>query len=162
MGLSLSVFAVSIGRENNAAGPIGNQKIILPSSSVVRGSPSGTDVFPSRLTAPRDESVALKTLIEEARKTYGKKEAGKTEGLLWVDRKGKKFVVTLGAIHGLKLGEELVIYDGQEKLGQMKTRAVFDVISYAQPMSVSDIFRKDYYRVVLKTAIEELTIPSLK
>jgi len=102
-------------------------------------------------TTDKEEVISLDSLIEAATTAYGEEERAKKEGYLWIDKKSAKYIITLGGINGLKVGTSLGLYDGQDKIGQVKVEMPFDVISYVQLVDVTqDTLQKDYYRVLIE------------
>ena len=101
--------------------------------------------------AEAQKTIHLKSIVNEAEEVYGEEEKMRKEGLLWVDRKSSRFIVTLGALNGVNKGSYLTIYDGDKKVGQAKVESAFDVISYVSPLEKSlNLSTKDYYRVVVE------------
>ncbi|MCK5633230.1 hypothetical protein KAH94_05740 [bacterium] len=92
--------------------------------------------------------INLNALVRESKAVYSESEKNRKEGILWVDRKTQKLVVTLGAVHGLALESHLTVYDGNFELGQVKVDVLFDVISYVQPEDFLDLSERDYYRII--------------
>jgi hypothetical protein len=77
-------------------------------------------------------------------------DQSRKDGFLWIDRKTSRWVVTLGAIHGLKADSLLAVYQGDKVIGQVKVTRAFDVISYVQPMDSPKFEQSDYFRVVIQ------------
>ncbi|MDO8581027.1 MAG: hypothetical protein Q7S13_06065 [Candidatus Omnitrophota bacterium] len=77
-------------------------------------------------------------------------DQSRKDGFLWIDRKTSRWVVTLGAIHGLKANSLLAVYQGDKVIGQVKVTRAFDVISYVQPMDGPKFEQSDYFRVVIQ------------
>jgi len=98
-----------------------------------------------------EESLSLKSLVEEAKTKYTEREQNEVEGSLWVDRNTDKFIISLGAINGLRPGDELAVYDDDKHLGHIVITTAFDVISFVSPVETTiDLTKKDYYRVLIK------------
>ena len=98
-----------------------------------------------------DKSISVKALVREAEAVYDDKEKSRREGLLWVDRKTGRFMVTLGAMHGLKIGSNLSVYVGSSSIGQVKVDSLFDVISFVSPIKKSlDLSKQNYYKIVIE------------
>src|SRR3989338_5823419 len=94
-------------------------------------------------------AMKLKGLVKKAEAVYGSAEKARKEGSLWLDRRSNNFIITLGALHGLRQGSELSIYDGSNKIDTASVETPFDVISYVKPVKNSpDSFTGGYYRVV--------------
>ena len=94
------------------------------------------------------DSIKLSTLVNTANSIYDDKERARREGVLWIDRKNKTYVVTLGAIHGLTTGSTLNIYDGDKKIGTLRVDTPYDVISFTAPVKPLDnVSDKNYFRV---------------
>ena len=93
----------------------------------------------------------LNKLVDEAKAVYGEGEQNRKEGFLWIDRKESKWVVTLGALNGVKPGSVLSIYNGNQKVGQVAVDDLFDVISYVHPLEKGpEQFTSDYYRAAIE------------
>lgn len=97
------------------------------------------------------EAISLKAVLKQSEEIYTPEEKNKSEGLLWVDRKLEKFVVTLGAINGLSEGSVLSVYEDNKKLGEVKVKTMLDTISYVEPQEELKPFLKgDYYQVKIE------------
>ena len=97
------------------------------------------------------KSVRLESVLRAANQSVDPKEKDRREGYLWVDRQGKSWIVTLGALNGVSVGSRLAVYDGENKIGKIKVQTLLDVISYVQPEDDSvKALKDDYYRVVLE------------
>ena len=95
--------------------------------------------------------ISLKNIVKESESLYGQSEKNRKEGYLWIDQKSSQYVVTLGAVNGLKPGSRLSVYDGDTKIGQVMVDTPFDVISYVQPVNnLQSSLTSDYYRVVIE------------
>ena len=55
--------------------------------------------------------------------------------------------MTLGAINGLSQGSILSVYDGNNKVGEVKVEVALDSISYVMPDEPSAVLNNDYYEV---------------
>ena len=98
-----------------------------------------------------EENISLKALVKEADSVYGDAEKSRKEGLLWVDRKTARIMVTLGAVHGLSRGSILSVYEGSTKIGQVKVDTAFDVISFVSLGDNSvDLSKHNYYKIVIE------------
>ena len=78
------------------------------------------------------DTIKIETIVAQSQKMYGQDENSRKEGLLWVDRKTKMYIVTLGALNGLKSGSSLTVYDGENKIGEATVDMPLDVISYVE------------------------------
>lgn len=98
-----------------------------------------------------DDSVTLESLSQASRDFYDETELNRREGTLWVDDKSAKFVVTLGAVHGVLPGSRLSVYHKGQRIGYVAVSFSFDVISYVHPAQdfLFDINDK-YLRVVIE------------
>ena len=102
--------------------------------------------------------VRLEDLLKKAEAIYGASEKGRRQGLLWVDRQTKSFIITLGALNGLHPGSHLGIYDGAKKIDTAQVEIPLDVISYVKPVKTSlNHFENNYYRVMI-----EEDVPAVK
>lgn len=97
------------------------------------------------------EPMKLEALLRKAGDVYEPAEKNRKEGSLWLDRRSNNFIVTLGALHGLRQGSQLSIYDGSQKMDTASVEVTFDVIAYVKPQKISpDSFTGTYYRVVIE------------
>ncbi len=97
------------------------------------------------------DSIKVDKLVAQAQKEYDPKELNRKEGILWVDRQSQTFLVTLGALHGLKPGSSLTIYDNESKVGIVTVDTPLDVVSYVWPLEKDkDKFASNYYRAVIE------------
>ena len=91
----------------------------------------------------------LGALVKKSRTVHGKSEQERREGFLWIDRKSSKFIVTLGASHGLLTGDSLNVYEDDKKIGEVKINVPFDVISYVEPQGeFGNHLTEEYYSVI--------------
>ena len=98
------------------------------------------------------DTIALDDFLVKAHTIYGPEERRRTEGVLWIDRKGSAYVITLGAVHGLQRGSTLNIFDGSARMGQVAIETPLDIISYVTPVGMSaNDFSNDYYRVEIRS-----------
>ncbi|MCD4781091.1 MAG: hypothetical protein K8S27_11175 [Candidatus Omnitrophica bacterium] len=98
-----------------------------------------------------DKMIAVANSVKTSKKVYDETEKARKEGLMWVDREESKYFVTLGAIHGLKVGDFLTVYDGSQRVGRVEVESVFDVISYVLPFKNTDNFyQKNYYQIFIE------------
>lgn len=96
-------------------------------------------------------AMKLEGLVKKSEAVYGEAEKARKEGSLWLDRRSNNFIATLGALHGLRRGSELSIYDGSNKIDTASVEIPFDVISYVKPVKSSpDSLTGGYYRVVIE------------
>ena len=97
----------------------------------------------------QEGTIRLESLVKRAEAVYDKSEKSRQEGFLWIDRESSRFVVTLGAVHGIMPGNYLTVYEEGKKIAQVAVDTCFDVISYVHPIEKSsDFFNKDYYLVI--------------
>lgn len=97
------------------------------------------------------ESISLQTVLKEAQTVYPPEEKNKMEGLLWVDKKSDKLIVTLGALNGLSEGRLLSVYEDSQKIGEVKVKTALDSISYVEVQGQLKTFLKgDYYQVKIE------------
>jgi len=97
------------------------------------------------------DSIKLSKIVEVANTVYDEKERSRRVGVLWVDRKNKTYVVTLGAIHGLTVGSALSVYEGDKKIGMVSVDILYDVISFTIPVKPwDDLSSKSYFRAVIE------------
>ncbi len=93
------------------------------------------------------ETINLKTVLKQSQEIYSLEERDNRQGLMWVDRKTSKFIVTLGAMNGLSKGSMLSVYDGNNKVGEVEVEVALDSISYVRPDEPSAVLNNDYYEV---------------
>ncbi len=80
-----------------------------------------------------------------------KEERHRKEGVLWIDQQASQYIITLGAVNEISLGDYLTIFDGKQKIGQVKVIELFDTISYVQPLEKKKkSMKKKYYRVIVE------------
>lgn len=92
--------------------------------------------------------IGMDALTDYSKDLYGSDEKNRREGTLWVDREGKKLVINLGALNGLKPQDRLTVYDHDQNIGRVQAENVFDVISYVEIKEpLNEAMEKDYYRV---------------
>ena len=82
----------------------------------------------------RGPQVTLEKLVDKASGNYSQQEREQKEGLLWIDRDAKTYMVTLGALNGLKKGSQLSIYQGEKQVDVVTVQSVYDVIAYVKPL----------------------------
>ena len=96
-------------------------------------------------------TINLQHLVQRAEQVYSEEERNRKEGLLWMDPETSLYIVTLGALHGLKRGAYLGVYKGDERLGQVMVDSPMDVISYVRPVDQSlQELNDNYFRVVIE------------
>ena len=112
---------------------------------------SSRELKPADASLTKREPINIDDFLAKAESIYGKAELDRKEGVLWVDRKGGQFMVSLGAVNGLKAGSRLGIYDGDNKIGDVIVQDPFDLVAYVNPVekSIKD-FEKNYYRAASK------------
>jgi len=93
--------------------------------------------------------IEMDRLIEAAHEKYGPQEQARSEGDLWIDRAGGKWMITLGALNGIEPGRRLrVLGDSDVRLGVVVAETVLDVVSYVYPLEDRGQYQEDIYRVV--------------
>jgi len=93
-------------------------------------------------------TIELDAILDKAEKIYTPKERESKEGLLWVDTESSIYVITLGALNGIKPGDKLKVYDGDKNVGEVVIDTALDVISYVTPVSKSlRELENKYFRV---------------
>jgi hypothetical protein len=96
-------------------------------------------------------TINLEQILGKAQTVYSAEESQRKEGLLWIDQKTSRYVVTLGALNGLHPGSALGVYDGSRRVGEVIVDTPLDVISYVRPDTNSTRKLKDNnYRVVIE------------
>ncbi len=96
-------------------------------------------------------SISFKSLLERAEQVYDPSEKDRREGVLWLDRSTSRYVVTLGAINGLKPQDSLIVVEANKRIGEVIADTTFDVISYVHPTeNTASRLRSNYYRVFIK------------
>ena len=98
--------------------------------------------------------VKAEDVLTGAENVYGQEAREKKEGILWVDHKASRYLVTLGAFNGLRSGDQLNIYDGDKLIGEVSVETPLDIIAYVKPVGkmVLEDFDKNYYRVAVKSS----------
>jgi hypothetical protein len=97
------------------------------------------------------EPISLEEFTEKAENIYGKAELSRKEGILWIDRASSKFMVTLGAVNGLKAESKLGIYQDDKKIGEVVVETPMDIISYVRlPGPSAAQWDRNYYRAVIE------------
>jgi len=96
------------------------------------------------------DPVTVQDLVDKTSILYDEKERSRREGILWIDRRTAKCIITLGAVNGLSVGSKLTVMKETEKVDVVTVDTPFDVISYVTPQSKRVAqFDNDYYRVVV-------------
>ena len=129
------------------------QKLIQTQQLTAQGKPLSVAQPSKPVTeAPQSKNtISFKSLLEHAESVYDPKEKNRREGLLWLDRSSSRFIITLGAINGLKLQDSLIVVDGNKRIGEVIVDTTFDVISYVHPTEVTaSRLKNNYYRVFIK------------
>ncbi len=104
---------------------------------------------PAKDVHAKPQGIGIDALMNHSKGLYGSDETVRREGTLWVDQEGKKLVVNLGALNGLKAGEGLSVYDHDLQAGRVRVVDVFDVVAYVEADgSLEGPMDKSYYRVV--------------
>ncbi len=79
---------------------------------------------------------------------FDTEEVSLQEGLMWVDRKESKFIVTLGDEHGVTVGDHMAVFHEGEKVGFVQVDETLDVVSYVSPKGGSGlVLTDDYYQI---------------
>ncbi|MBI5415322.1 MAG: hypothetical protein HZA29_00755 [Candidatus Omnitrophica bacterium] len=113
----------------------------------------------SALTGRREAGVSVASAVSAARPgAAGSILAGGNpkEGFLWVDPQREpigQYIVTLGEAHGAFPGKNLMVYDGNDELGEVTVERALETVSYVRPAKASvDLSQNPggYYRVVMK------------
>ncbi len=95
------------------------------------------------------EQISLESLMQKAGGVYDPGEKNRNQGILWIDRQSKSFIVTLGALNGIHLGSKLTVYDGEKKIDTLSVDLPFTIVSFVKPTNKPlDFFSSNYYRVV--------------
>jgi len=111
-----------------------------PAAAQISSKPSAAQEQPG--------GIGIDALMNYSKNLYGSDEKNRREGTLWVDREGKKLVVNLGALNGLKPQDRLTVYDHDQNIGRVQAANVFDVISYVEIKEpLNEAMEKDYYIV---------------
>lgn len=70
------------------------------------------------------------------------------EGLMWVDRKESKLIVTLGHEHGVTIGDHMAVFQNGKEIGTVRVDETLDMVSYVSPgQEKSFALTEDYYQV---------------
>ena len=73
------------------------------------------------------------------------------EGLLWIDRKTGRYVVTLGRKSGLIVGSCLDVYQEETMLGEVIVESVSEHVSVVRlTLGLLNLLTQDYYKVFTK------------
>ncbi|MDD3374468.1 MAG: hypothetical protein PHY73_01940 [Candidatus Omnitrophica bacterium] len=109
------------------------------------------------------DPIKIEDILAKAEIIYGDQELSRKDGVLWVDRKSLRCMVTLGVVNGLVSGSYLGVYDEKkrddgvivnEKIADVMVDKAYDIISYVSPVKKSlDDFSRDYYRVTVKNPL---------
>ena len=127
------------------------QKMAALEDQIAKLQPLAAASLAAASTTASHSSIKLENLLLKSQSTYAADEKNRTEGFLWRDRRTNTFVVTLGALNGLRPGSELSIYDGNEKIDTATVDLPFDIVSYVKPVKNSpDFFNGGYYRAVME------------
>ncbi len=138
-------------RENAGITKLDVQKMKIEKRAKVIQSASQEKQPVQNSKAAQKNEMSLKSLVKKAETVYGNEEKSRREGLLWVDAKSSKIMVTLGAVHGLLPGRNLSVYDRQDKIGQVMVETLFDVTAYVRPQkNTPALTQGNYYRVVIE------------
>ena len=96
------------------------------------------------------QAILIEDLVKKAEEIYGEDEKKQKEGFLWIDREAASFMITLGALNGLRPGSRLSVYDGDQKIDEVEVVTLLDVISYVKPKNPLQQYQGNYYRVVIE------------
>ncbi len=109
---------------------------------------AATELVSADTARVRREPVKVQDAINKTQNLYGDAEAGRKEGVLWIDRAASKYMITLGRVNGLNKGSLLTVFDGDREIAKVSVEAPLDLISYVNPVgkTLSD-FSKTYYRI---------------
>jgi hypothetical protein len=66
---------------------------------------------------------------------YSESERNRREGTLWIDKATGNYVATLGAVQGIKSGDRLDVYDGEQLIGAVEVKSMQAVFSFVQPVN---------------------------
>ena len=94
------------------------------------------------------KDINLQVLVKEAESVYDEKERARREGSLWIDRRTNRYMITLGAIHGLHVGSRVQVFRKEERIGEVEVDTVFDVLAYVQNVDIGIMLSKDDYYTV--------------
>ena len=94
--------------------------------------------------------IEFESLMAASRQHHGFEERTRRQGDLWIDRQGDQWMVTLGALNGLREGSLLRVMDGTQEVGMVAVKTVLDVVSYVSPLDNRDLFQDDIYHVVVE------------
>lgn len=92
------------------------------------------------------ESAQKPAGLPEASSVSSKNGGDKKEGFLWADPQSSQWVISLGETNGLSSGRTFAVYDGDNKIGEVRVEKSFEAVSYVRPVS-GDLSGKNYYRV---------------
>ena len=68
-----------------------------------------------------------------------------------MDRNAAQYIVTLGALNGLKAGSLLSVYENERKIGEVQVEIPLDVISYVSPVGRGlDKTQAKHFKVVIE------------
>ncbi|MDP8265249.1 MAG: hypothetical protein P9M12_07235 [Candidatus Aceula lacicola] len=106
------------------------------------------------------DPIKIEDVLAKAEIIYGGQELDRKDGIMWIDRKSSRCMVTLGVVNGLVPGSYLGVYDEikrsdgvvvNEKIADAVVDKSYDIVSYANPVKKSiDDFSRDYYRVTVR------------
>lgn len=103
------------------------------------------------LAARVGTGISLDRLLSAAEEVYPDDVKNSRTGYLWVDRQADAWMITLGAVNGLRVGTRLPVYDGDQVVDTVEVETPLDVISYVRPtQKLKSQFDKDYFRVVIE------------
>ncbi len=102
------------------------------------------------LTMRVGHGIEVDALLSAAQQRYGDAESSRTRGDLWIDRDGGVWMITLGALNGVKKGSYLRVVQDDKKVGTVVVRMALDVVAYVDPVEDVGQFTENIYQVVLE------------
>ncbi|MFC1510130.1 hypothetical protein ACFL49_00515 [Candidatus Omnitrophota bacterium] len=113
------------------------EKVVADAEAVVEPKP----VEPKQI-APKQE------VEKEVEEKAPAEEVSLQEGLMWVDRKESKLIVTLGNEHGVSVGDHMAVFQDGKEVGFVQVEKTLDVVSYVSPkLETKFDLTQDYYQV---------------
>jgi len=110
----------------------------------------------SRLGKPIGKTPKKKSISTEKKPSPFVKEPAEVrtprkEGVLWIDRRLSKCMVTLGSADGLQVGDVLNVFSDGKKVGETKIIELQDIISYTELVGKTpDDYSENYYQVHIR------------
>ncbi|MEW5894850.1 MAG: hypothetical protein AB1650_03685 [Candidatus Omnitrophota bacterium] len=96
------------------------------------------------------QEIEMDKFLAAAEAKYGDKESQRKEGDLWINRVSGEWMVTLGAMNGVKKGTRMRVFDRDAQIGVVVADTVLDVVSYVYSLEDSDRFSEGIYKVALE------------